>query len=498
DWPISRQLWWGHRIPVWYCENGHRFASDQEPESVTTCAECGTSAIEQDTNVLDTWFSSGLWPFSTLGWPEKTPDYEYFYPTDVMETGYDILFFWVARMIFQGLENTGKIPFHTVYLHGLVRDDKGRKMSKSVGNVVDPLILADKFGSDALRMALITNSSPGNDQKFSEQRIEQTAHFANKLWNATRFVLGSTSDATWDAAKKPVALADRWILSRYGRIAEMTTRMLDEYQLGEAGKELQEFVWNEFCDWYIEAAKSTLKSDDAAQREETSAVARYVLDGILRLLHPYMPFLTEELWQNLKGWPSRDSGLAKGEQSLMMAEWPTGSGGDEEAERDFTLVMDIIRETRNARAEAVRDAPENIKKDMTGRRIEALIAGGSRTAMLKREADTLARLARLDAAKLIIEVSLADGQRPDKAATLVVGEVEVILPLAGLVDLGAERKRLQGEAEQAEAEITRTEALLSNDGFVGRAPAQVVERERAKLAAAQDRLVKLRERLATL
>ncbi len=500
DWPISRQLWWGHRIPVWYCENGHRFASDQEPESVTTCPECGSTAIKQDPDVLDTWFSSGLWPFSTLGWPDETPDYDYFYPTSVMETGYDILFFWVARMIFQGLEHTHQIPFHTVYLHGLVRDDKGRKMSKSVGNVVDPLIMADKFGSDALRMALITNSSPGNDQKFSDQRIEQAAHFANKLWNASRFVLSATTAGINPKSKiqNPKSLADRWILSRYSRIVVETTRMLDEYQLGEAGKVLQEFVWNEFCDWYIEAAKSTLRSEDATQQEETSAVARFVLDGILKLLHPYMPFLTEELWQNLHGWPSQDGTLPSQAQSLMMAEWPPAGGTGDEAERDFSLVMEIIREIRNARAEAVRDVPENIKKDMTGRRIEALIAGGSRTDMLRREADTIARLARLDPDKLVIEESLPAEKRPEKAATLVVGEAEVILPLAGLVDLDAERKRLQGEAEQTEAEIARTQDLLSNESFTARAPAQVVERERAKLAAAQERLAKLRERLGSI
>jgi valyl-tRNA synthetase len=506
DWPISRQLWWGHRIPVWYCDQGHRFASDQEPETVLRCSECGSASIQQDPDVLDTWFSSGLWPFSTLGWPDETPDYDYFYPTSVMETGYDIIFFWVARMIFQGLEHTHQAPFHTVYLHGMVRDDKNRKMSKSVGNVVDPLIMADKLGSDALRMALITNSSPGNDQKFSDQRIEQAAHFANKLWNATRFVLGTTKDEgrrTNDLPSSIVlrpssALADRWILSRYSRIVEETTRMLDEYQLGEAGKMLQEFVWSEYCDWYIEAAKTSLRSEDAGQREETSAVARYVLDGILRLLHPYMPFLTEELWQNLHGWPSQDESLPAEAQSLMMAQWPTSTGTDDEAENDFTLVMEIIREIRNARAEAVKDAPEHIKKEITGRWIEALIAGGPRTAALKREADTIARLGRLDLSKLIIEESLPAEQRPDKAATLVVREAEVILPLAGLVDLDAERKRLQAEAEQTEAEIARTGALLANEGFTSRAPAQVVARERAKLAAAHERLAKLRERLGSL
>ena len=503
DWPISRQLWWGHRIPVWYCDNGHRFASDQSPETVTACAECGSANIHQDPDVLDTWFSSGLWPFSTLGWPDKTPDYDYFYPTSVMETGYDILFFWVARMIFQGIENTGQAPFHTVYLHGLVRDEQGRKMSKSVGNVVDPLIMVDSYGSDALRMALITNSSPGNDQKFSDGRIEQTAHFANKLWNATRFVLSSTDApksgaASVTAPSQAHSLSDRWILSRYSRIVEQTTRMLENYQLGEAGKVLQEFVWSEFCDWYIEAAKGSLKSESASQRAETSAVARYVLDGILRLLHPYMPFLTEELWQNLHGWPSRDDSLAATSKSIMVAAWPTLLATDDDAERDFSLIMEIIREIRNARADAVRDAPENIKKEMTGRRIEAHIAGGARTAMLQQEADTLARLARLDPEKLTIAEQLAPGERPDKATTLVVGETEVVLPLAGLVDLGAEKKRLQTEAEQTEAEIARTDALLSNEGFVGRAPAPVVERELAKLSAAQERLTKLRERLALL
>jgi valyl-tRNA synthetase len=426
-----------------------------------------------------------------------------------METGYDILFFWVARMIFQGIENMGEVPFHTVYLHGLVRDDRGRKMSKSEGNVVDPLILADKYGSDALRMALITNSSPGNDQKFSDQRIEQAAHFANKLWNATRFVLSSTTDdrppTTGDgtnnpqsAIRNPHSLPDRWITSRFTRIAQQTTQMLEDYQLGEAGKLLQEFVWNEFCDWYIEAAKTGLKSDDPAARASTSDVARGVLDGILRLLHPYMPFLTEELWQHLNAWPSRDSSLPIPQQSLMMAPWPAPTSTDDAAERDFNLVMEIIRQIRNARAEAVRDAPENIKKDMTSRRIEAYIAGGSATTMLRDQADILARLARLDPDKLTIEETLSAEKRPDKAVTLVIGDTEIILPLAGLVDLDAEKKRLESEALSTAAEITRTEELLSNEGFTSRAPAQVVERERAKLSAAHDRLTKLRERLAAL
>ncbi|HYP40235.1 MAG TPA: valine--tRNA ligase [Chloroflexia bacterium] len=498
DWPISRQLWWGHRIPVWYCDNGHRFASAEEPESVTQCETCGSADIHQDEDVLDTWFSSGLWPFSTLGWPDETPDYKYFYPTSVMETGYDILFFWVARMIFQGIENTGQPPFHTVYLHGLVRDEKGQKMGKSKGNVVDPLKMADKYGSDALRIALMTNSSPGNDQKFSEQRIEQSGHFANKLWNATRFVLAQGSGIRGQgsgADGNSKSLADRWIVSRYSKTARQVTQLLEDYQLGEAGKLLQEFVWNEYCDWYIEASKTALRGE---RKDETLAVARNVLDGILRLLHPYMPFLTEELWQHLHGWPSRDGGMTANEQSVMMAAWPGPLATDEDAERDFGLIIDIIREIRNARAEAVRDAPENIKKEMTGRRIEALLAGGSRTAMLREEAETIARLARLDLEKLVIEESLSEEQRPARATTLVVGEVEVALPLAGLVDLDVERKRLQSEAEATQAEIERTEGLLSNEQFTAKAPPQVVQREQAKLSAAQERLEKLRERLAAL
>jgi valyl-tRNA synthetase len=508
DWPISRQLWWGHRLPVWYCPNGHRFASAEEPERVTKCETCGSDEIWQDPDVLDTWFSSGLWPFSTLGWPDETPDLDYFYPTDVMETGYDILFFWVARMIFQGIENMGEVPFHTVYLHGLVRDPQGRKMSKSTGNVVDPMEAVARHGSDALRLALITNSSPGNDQKFSDQRTEQAAHFANKLWNATRFVLaqesGVRSQESGDIVtlnpkskiQNPKSLADRWILSRYNQTARQVTQMLEDYQLGEAGKLLQEFVWSEYCDWYIEASKTALKSDAPGTREATLATARGVLDGILRLLHPYMPFLTEELWQHLHGWPSQNADIATNEQSIMKAEWPTPGETDEEAERDFSLLMDIVQGIRNARAEAVRDAPEQVKKEMVGRRIEALIAGGQRTSILKAEADTIALLARLDPQKLTIEERIEE--RPEQATTLVIGGAEVILPLAGLVDLDAERKRLQSEADATQAEIERTEARLSNEEFVSKAPAQVVQRERDKLAAAHERLQKLRERLQTL
>ena len=506
DWPISRQLWWGHRIPVFYCDNGHEFASiDLQP---TACEQCGSPNLRQDDDVLDTWFSSGLWPFSTLGWPEQTEDFQYFYPTDVMETGYDILFFWVARMIFQGLEHTGKIPFHTVYLHGLVRDETGRKMSKSWGNVVDPIGLADRYGSDALRMSLITNSSPGNDQKFSDQRTEQAGHFANKLWNATRFVISNMEFRSSDLENMPTnskseipnpkSLPDRWIVSRYSRTVSQVTQMLEDYQLGEAGKVLQEFVWNEYCDWYIEAAKGALRSEDPQTRGTTLAVARTVLDGILRLLHPYMPFLTEELWQNLHSWPSRDGSLDRKQQSIITATWPAPLQADEEAERSFDTIIETIRQIRNARAEAIKDAPDNQKSELARRRIEAIIGGGSYTSMLRDEADTLARLAQLDPDKLIISERIAQEQRPSQATTLVIGEIEVVLPVSGLVDTEAEQKRLHSEAEATRAEIERTEALLSNEQFTSRAPGNVVERERAKLSAALERLSKLNERLMEL
>jgi valyl-tRNA synthetase len=367
------------------------------------------------------------------------------------------------------------------------------------------------YGSDALRMALITNSSPGNDQRMSAQRIEQAGHFANKLWNATRFVVSqgkesgignreSVSQNSDSRLPTPDSrfLADSWILSRYARTVQTVTQMLDDYQLGEAGKVLQEFVWSDYCDWYIEASKTALRSDDAETREATLATARYVLNGTLRLLHPYMPFLTEELWQHLNGWPSRNDTLPKPEQSIIVAPWPDAPATDDAAERDFELLQNIITEIRNARAEAVRDAPENIKKEMVGRRIEALIAGGSHTAILRQEADTLALLARLDPARLTIEENLPTGKRPDKATTLVIEDTEVVLPLAGLVDLDSERKRLQSEAEMAQAEITRIEKLLSNQEFVSKAKPEVVQREREKLSGAQERLAKLTERLAAL
>jgi valyl-tRNA synthetase len=524
DWCISRQLWWGHRIPVWYCANGHVFSSDAPADEVTACAECGGTEIEQDPDVLDTWFSSGLWPFSTLGWPEETEDFKTFYPTSVMETGYDILFFWVARMIMQGLENTGTLPFHTVYLHGLVRDEIGRKMSKSLGNTVNPLVAADKFGTDALRFNLMTGSTPGNDMKFSEARLQGMQHFANKLWNATRFIVGAGAadegsgirdqgsgthendpKSKIQNPKLPTlppqerwTLADRWIISRAHDVNADVQRLMEDFQFGQAGQLIYDFAWSEFCDWYIEYAKGPLNEGGQA-REDALAVLRWTLDRTLRLLHPYMPFLTEELWQHLLGWPSEQEGLDPWQQSIMVAPWPDAgeAPADAAAERDFGLLMDAITAIRNARAEAIAGAPEAQKRDLARKRLPASIGAGRQTDLFTAYTPMLARLALLDPAQITITPALA-GDGGDGLKHLVVGEVALALPLADLIDRDAERARLGGEVAQAEGEIARLEKMLANEQFVTRAKPEVVARERDRLQAARDRLATLQERLAAL
>ena len=478
DWCISRQLWWGHRIPVWYCQDCEEMiVAKKDPE---VCPKCGSANLEQDPDVLDTWFSSGLWPFSTLGWPEDTIDLKRYYPTDVMETGYDILFFWVARMIMSGLEFTGKAPFHTVYLHGLVRDEHGRKMSKTTGNVVDPLEVMDKYGTDALRFTLLTGSSPGNDMNLSLDRVASNRNFSNKIWNATRFVVGNlgpafkSGSATLNLSGR--SLADRWIMSRHNRLIKEVTRLMDDYNYGEAGRQMYDFFWSEYADWYIEMAKIRLKSDNARARSTTRQVLVYVLEHTLRLLHPYIPFVTEAAWQHL---PHQGP-------SLMVAPWPEVGVIDEAAEADMGLLITIIRAIRNARAEY------NVEP---GKRISALIAAGDKHKLLNKERDLLATLARLNGEQLHIAESL--DQKPLNALTLVEGGVEIYLPLSGLVDIEAERKRLSGELKQVETGIARTEKMLANKNFTAKAPAAVVQRERSKLSDLKTQALKLRERLET-
>ncbi|MEZ0396566.1 MAG: valine--tRNA ligase [Anaerolineales bacterium] len=495
DWCISRQLWWGHRIPVWYCDDcGGETCARTDP---LLCAHCGGKHIRQDPDVLDTWFSSGLWPFSTLGWPDETPDLRYFYPTSVMETGYDILFFWVARMIMMGLEFTGQVPFHTVYLHGLVRDEHGRKMSKSYGNVIDPLVVMDEYGTDALRFTLLVGSTPGQDMNISLKKIEANRNFANKIWNAGRFVIASLAALGEDGPRTAVSgqqsavrwtLADSWIWARLQQLVRDVERLFQTYQFGEAGRQIYEFFWSEFADWYVEVAK--LQLQDEQTRRQTAETLVRVLDICLRLLHPFTPFVTEELWGHLRRAVGQNpvlSHLVKDwPEALIIAPWPEPrdpEGWEAAKVADFTLLQEMIRTIRNVRAE---------KKVAPARRIPALMAGGAKTALLQEQAGVIAALAGLDSSAL--EIRPAFESKPEQAIALVVGPLEIYLPLAGMTDPEAERARLAKELAETEAHIERLEKLLAGD-FAHKAPPAVVQREREKLAAYRETAEKLRAQL---
>jgi valyl-tRNA synthetase len=496
DWCISRQLWWGHRIPIWYGPDKHAFAARNATEAAAAArAHYGQDVVlEQDPDVLDTWFSSGLWPFSTLGWPKQTADLATYYPTAVLETGYDIIFFWVARMIMMGLKFTGQVPFHTVYLHGLVRDEQGRKMSKSLGNALDPLDLIAEYGTDALRFTLLTAGTPGNDLKLSVSRVEANRNFANKIWNAARFVVMRLEDDAQELDRSDpnsptyalpptvaLSLPDRWILSRYASVREDVTRLIESWQLGEAGRQLYEFLWNEYCDWYIEAAKVRLGEGTPAEAHATRQVLAYVLERSLRLLHPFMPFVTEAIWRNLPGLG------AEGAASIMVTRWPEALARvDAAAETDFGRVQEVVRAIRNVRSEY--DVP-------AGRRIAAQFSAGEFAPLMQTSLPVTAMLARLDASRVEIAASLP---APDKAATLAVAGVAVYLPLAGLVDLDAERKRMQGELDNIEKQIQRIATNLDNPGFTGKAPPNVIEREQLKLAELREKREQVAARLAEL
>ncbi|MGB8644608.1 MAG: valine--tRNA ligase [Anaerolineae bacterium] len=479
DWCISRQLWWGHRIPVWYCENGHMTCQVTDPGQ---CATCGSTDLRQDEDVLDTWFSSGLWPFSTLGWPEDTEDLRYFYPTSVLETGYDILFFWVARMVMMGLECTGKIPFHTIYLHGLMRDEKGEKMSKSKGNTANPLDIVRDYGTDALRMTIVTGSAPGADMKLFPEKLEQSRNFANKIWNAARFVISNLGDESelldWPFANlDKLSLADHWIISRLHRTVNEVNQQLEDYRFNDAGQAIYHFLWDEYCDWYIEASKVTLNGGDAEAKRITRSTLRYVLDQALRLLHPMMPYVTEEIWQHL---PHQGP-------SLMLAQWPYSNAQlFTEAEEAFATIMATVTAIRNARSEF---------KVEPARRIPAILAAGQHATSFESQRESLVTLARLDPDKLQIMPRLA--AKPSQAYATVVEDIEIYLPLAGMIDLDKEKARLTGELDKARADVQRTEAKLNGD-FGKRAPAQVIERERERLSTVQERIAKLEEQLAGL
>ncbi|MFC2065206.1 valine--tRNA ligase [Chloroflexota bacterium] len=489
DWCISRQLWWGHRIPVWYCADcGEMTCTREDP---TTCGHCGSSKIEQDEDVLDTWFSSALWPFSSLGWPEETPDLKYFYPTTIMETGYDILFFWVARMIMDGLEFTGKVPFETVYLHGLIRDESGRKMSKSYGNSIDPLPVMDSMGTDALRFTLLVGSTPGNDSNLSLKKVEANRNFANKIWNASRFVISAISNLEGDAAdmkEKDWALADSWIWARLQKLVRDVERLFQSHQYGEAGRQIYDFFWSEFADWYIEAAKLGLAEGGSRAVRTVETLAR-VLDICLRMLHPFTPFVTEELWGHLRqvllDSPLKDLCRDWGEV-LISASWPEPRPVEDweaSAQEDFALLQELVRTIRNLRAE---------NKVKSNRKIAATLVGGDQTKLLEHQVSIIAALAGLDASKLEIHQMLKE-KLVDSAVAVTSG-VEIYLPLAGMVDLDEERNRLKKELEQTLSHVARLEALLKSD-FADKAPEAVVAKEREKLAAFQKTVEKIKTQL---
>jgi len=485
DWCISRQLWWGHRIPVWYCRGcGQAIAAVEDP---SRCPHCGSPDLEQDTDVLDTWFSSALWPHSTLGWPDDTEELRYFYPTSVLETGYDILFFWVARMIMMGLYNTGAVPFRHVYLHGLIRDQHGRKMTKSLGNVLDPLVAAQKYGTDALRFTLATGGAPGNDFRLSDDKLEGGRNFANKLWNLSRFVITNleshAAEATVQAPdlsrRAAMLLEDRWIMSRLQRLVTEVDKLLSGFQIGEAGRRLHEFLWSEYADWYVEMAKVRLKAGDSSPLP----VLAHVLDTCLRLLHPFMPFVTEAVWQNL-----RDHLAWAQDEALIVAAWPKAERlwMDRDAETKTQVVMEVVRAIRNMRADRGVDP---------SRYVEVYVASDGARPVLEAARPILESLARVRPLHLVADTSAAPSTG---VASTVLPEAQVVLPLAGLVDLEADRAHLSKELREAEAEVGRLEGKLANEAFRAKAPREVVAKEKERLAATRARLDGLRQRLAEL
>ncbi len=491
DWCISRQLWWGHRIPVWYCDDcGKMTVQREDPQE---CAHCHGKHIHQDPDVLDTWFSSGLWPFSTLGWPEKTPDLEYFYPTSVMETGYDILFFWVARMIMFGLEFTGQVPFHTVYLHGLVRDEHGQKMSKSKGVAIDPLDMMNEFSTDALRFTMLVGSTPGNDTNVSAKKVEANRNFTNKVWNAGRFVVGALEQApSAPESAHEWTLADRWIWARLQQLVRDVERLFAAYQFGEAGRQIYEFFWSEFADWYIEIAKLQM-AEKGDRAYYTAQILIQVLDACLRMLHPYTPYVTEALWGHLKQAaqehpanykPFNQDGLW--EDALIIAHWPepqAEEGWEGDSLAQFAIIQEIVRSIRNFRAE---------KQVAPGKRISATFAAGDKEVFIKSQMPFIAALAYLDINHISIVKEMKE--KPEGQIVLVISGLEIYLPLSELVDMDAEKARMKKELSTIEGEINRLENLLAGP-FGQKAPASVVEKERQKLESYKETAKKIKQQL---
>jgi valyl-tRNA synthetase len=482
DWCISRQLWWGHRIPAWYCDDcGATIVAREDP---TECPYCHSRHIHQDEDVLDTWFSSALWPFETLGWPDETPELKQFYPTSTLVTGYDIIFFWVARMVMMGLAFGKDIPFRTVFIHGLVRDSQGRKMSKSLGNGIDPVEVIDKYGADTLRFMLITGNTPGNDMRFYWERVESARNFANKIWNASRYMLMNLEgfDTSFRPAEQDYTLSDRWILSRYARTARDVTENLEKFELGEAARMIYEFIWSEFCDWYIELTKARLYDKENVRARNTALyVLSYVLEHTLRLLHPFMPFLTEEIWQKVP----HDSSC----KSIMIAPWPAGEEAflSDAVEAQMSAIMETIKTVRNLRAE-VGAAPGHKSEVILNFTEESL------RSVFDAHKEYLERLAAAEPVTLLP----AGAAKPENAMAGVAQGVEIYLPLKGLIDVEKETARLAKDMEKLEKEIGRLEKKLGNENFLKKAPQAVVAGEREKLAGYTEKMKSMQERVESL
>ncbi len=474
DWCISRQLWWGHRIPAWYCDDcGKVTVSKHDPDC---CEHCGSKNIKQDPDTLDTWFSSALWPFSTLGFPDKTPELEYFYPTNTLVTGYDIIFFWVARMIFSAVEHTDNVPFDTVLIHGLVRDAQGRKMSKSLGNGIDPLEIIDEYGADALRFTLATGNSPGNDMRFSDDKVKASRNFANKLWNAARFVLMYlTDDFSYNGLPESLEIEDKWIVSKVNNLAKEVTDNLEKFELGIAIQKLYDFIWDVFCDWYIEIAKIRLQGDNSEAKKCATSVLVYVLTDILKLLHPFMPFITEEIYQAI---PHSD-------ESVMISKWPEYddalSFADDEAEME--KIMKAIRAIRNRRSEMNIPPSKKAKVYVESSDIQTFNMG----------AKFIIRLASASE----VEVGSGFGELGN-VVTIITDDAKIYIPMGELVDFEAERKRLEKELAQAEDKLSFINKKLSNPGFVNKAPEKVVEQNKADAKVLEERIENIKNSIASL
>ncbi|SHJ69089.1 valine--tRNA ligase [Paramaledivibacter caminithermalis] len=474
DWCISRQLWWGHRIPAYYCHDcGEIIVSKDKPEN---CTKCDSTKLSQDEDVLDTWFSSALWPFSTLGWPEETEDLKYFYPTNVLVTGYDIIFFWVVRMVFSALDQIGKVPFKHVFVHGLVRDSQGRKMSKSLGNGVDPLEVIDMYGADALRFMLATGNSPGNDMRFYMERVENCRNFANKLWNASRFVLMNLNKEELNKEyERKLTLSDRWILSRLNTVADEITKNLEKFELGIAAQKIYDFIWNEYCDWYIELVKPRLYGEDFNSKRTAQDVLLEVLEGFLKLLHPFMPFITEEIWGHLPN--SRDY--------IITSEWTRAEKEKikPDEEKKMELIMEAIKNIRNIRAE-MNVAPSKKAKVI-------VVANDNAFKTIEENKSYLITLA--SASEVIIQDNKSN--IPEDSISTVIDGAEIFIPLDDLVDFEKELDRLQKEKDKLEKELDRVNKKLSNEGFISKAPAKLVEEEKEKKEKYQEMYNKVLERL---